>query len=130
MGMLVDNAIVVTDNAQVNMKRGMNKRKAIIAGADVPMWGLAGATLIAIFSFLPLYMAKASVAEIVQPLFVVIGVSLGLSWILALTQTTTFASFMFKSPSPETTKTRTTNRSTALSRDGCADCSPTGGAPS
>ncbi len=100
MGMLVDNAIVVTDNAQVNMKRGMNKRKAIIAGADVPMWGLAGATLIAIFSFLPLYMAKASVAEIVQPLFVVIGVSLGLSWILALTQTTTFASFMFKEPKP------------------------------
>lgn len=96
MGMLVDNAIVVTDNAQVGMKRGLSKRKAIIDGATTPQWGLLGATLIAIFSFLPLYLAKANVAEIVQPLFVVIGVSLGLSWILALTQTTSFAFFMFK----------------------------------
>lgn len=103
MGMLVDNAIVVIDNTQINMARGMNKRKAIISGASIPMWGLAGATLIAIFSFLPLYMAKASVAEIVQPLFVVIGVSLGLSWILALTQTTSFAYFMFREPKPSET---------------------------
>lgn len=98
MGMLVDNAIVVTDNTQVNMKRGMLKRDAIINGASVPQWGLLGATFIAICSFLPLYLAKAAVAEIVQPLFVVIGVSLGLSWVLALVQTTTFANFMFKQP--------------------------------
>ena len=96
MGMLVDNAIVVTDNTQINLKRGMKRRDAIITGATTPMWGLAGATLIAVFSFLPLYLAKASVAEIVQPLFVVIGVSLALSWLLALTQTTSFADFMFK----------------------------------
>lgn len=98
MGMLVDNAIVVTDNAQVSMKRGIDKRTSIIKGATIPQWGLLGATVIAIFSFLPLYLAKASVAEIVQPLFVVIGVSLALSWVLALTQTTTFANFMFKEP--------------------------------
>lgn len=96
MGMLVDNAIVVTDNTQVGMARGLSKRKAIIDGATAPQWGLLGATLIAIFSFLPLFLAQASVAEIVKPLFVVIGVSLALSWILALTQTTTFANLIFK----------------------------------
>lgn len=101
MGMLVDNAIVVTDNTQNNLKRGMSKRDAVIKGAEAPMWGLLGATLIAVFSFLPLYLAKASVAEIVQPLFVVIGVSLMLSWILALSQTTTFAMFMFKEKSKD-----------------------------
>lgn len=100
MGMLVDNAIVVTDNAMVNMKRGMTKRDAIIKGATDPQWGLLGATLIAIFSFLPLYIAKASVAEMVSPLFIVIGISLALSWILALTQTTSFADLMFKEPKP------------------------------
>ncbi len=100
MGMLVDNAIVVADNTQVNLMRGMNKRNAIINGATAPQWGLLGATFIAICSFLPLALAKAAVAEIVQPLFVVIGVSLGLSWILALTQTTTFANMMFKEPKP------------------------------
>ena len=96
MGMLVDNAIVITDNTQVNMARGMKKFDAIIKGATIPQWGLLGATLIATFSFLPLYLAESSVAEIVKPLFIVIGVSLSLSWILALTQTTSFANLMFK----------------------------------
>lgn len=96
MGMLVDNAIVVTDNTQINMARGMKKYDAIIKGATVPQWGLLGATLIATFSFLPLFLAQSSVAEIVKPLFIVIGVSLSLSWILALTQTPAFAYIMFK----------------------------------
>ncbi|MHC1775599.1 MAG: efflux RND transporter permease subunit [Lentimicrobium sp.] len=96
MGMLVDNAIVVTDNAQIGIQRGLPRRKALIDGATIPQWGLLGATLIAIFSFLPLYLAPSSVAEIVKPLFVVLAISLGLSWILALTQTTTFGNFMLK----------------------------------
>ena len=96
MGMLVDNAIVVTDNAQIAIARGVNRRKALIDGATGPQWGLLGATFIAICSFLPLYLAPSSVAEIVKPLFVVLAISLGLSWILALTQTTVFGNFILK----------------------------------
>ena len=96
MGMLVDNAIVVTDNAQISIKRGLSRKQALISGATLPQWGLLGATLIAIFSFLPLYLAPSSVAEIVKPLFVVLAISLGLSWVLALTQTTSFGNFIFK----------------------------------
>lgn len=96
MGMLVDNAIVVTDNAQVAMKKGGGKIKSIINGATGPQWGLLGATLIAIFSFLPLYLAPSAVAEIVKPLFIVIGISLGLSWVLALTQTPLFEDIILK----------------------------------
>ena len=96
MGMLVDNAIVVTDNAQIAIARGIDRRKALINGATGPQWGLLGATFIAICSFLPLYLAPSSVAEIVKPLFIVLAISLGLSWILALTQTTTFGNFILK----------------------------------
>ena len=96
MGMLVDNAIVVTDNAQIVIARGIDRRKALIDGATGPQWGLLGATFIAICSFLPLYLAPSSVAEIVKPLFVVLAISLGLSWVLALTQTTTFGNFILK----------------------------------
>ena len=42
MGMLVDNAIVVTDNAQILIKKGMRRRDALIKGATVPQWGLLG----------------------------------------------------------------------------------------
>ena len=96
MGMLVDNAIVVTDNARQAMFRGVDRCRAVIDGADGPRWSLLGATLIAIFSFLPLYLAPSAVAEIVRPLFVVLSLSLLLSWVLALTQTPLFGSFMLR----------------------------------
>ena len=96
MGMLVDNAIVVTDNAQNAMLRGVPRDRALIGGATVPQWGLFGATLIAVFSFLPLYLAPSAVAEIVKPLFVVLALSLLLSWVLALTQTPLFGDFMLR----------------------------------
>lgn len=96
MGMLVDNAIVVTDNAQNGVLRGVPLRKSLIDGATVPQWGLLGATFIAICSFLPLYLAPSSVAEIVKPLFVVLAISLTLSWVLALTQTPLFGEFILK----------------------------------
>lgn len=104
MGMLVDNAIVVTDNAQVLIRKGARRRDALIRGATVPQWGLLGATLIAIFSFLPLYLAPSAVAEMVKPLFIVLAVSLGLSWILALTQTTVFGNFILKEGTGEAGK--------------------------
>ena len=100
MGMLVDNAIVVTDNAQISIRRGVPRYKALIDGALKPQWALLGATFIAICSFLPMYLAPAAVAEIVKPLFVVLAVSLGLSWILALCQTTTFGNFILTDSKP------------------------------
>ena len=102
MGMLVDNAIVVTDNARQAMRQGIPRNEALVWGAQMPKWSLLGATLIAICSFLPLYLAPAAVAEIVKPLFVVLALSLGLSWVLALTQTPLFGAFILRvKPSPE-----------------------------
>ncbi|TAJ14354.1 efflux RND transporter permease subunit [Marinilabiliaceae bacterium JC017] len=101
MGMLVDNAIVVTDNAMMSIKKGVPKKKALIDAALVPQWGLFGATIIAIGSFLPLYLAPANAAEVIKPLFVVLAISLFLSWIFALIQTTVFGEFLLKSSSGE-----------------------------
>lgn len=109
MGMLVDNAIVVTDNAQVAIARGATRRKALIQGATIPQWGLLGATFIAICSFLPLQLAPSAVAEIVKPLFAVLAISLSLSWLLALTQTTTFGHFILK-PHPTSVTSDPYNR--------------------
>ena len=97
MGMLVDNAIVVTDNAQKSLFTGVSLRDGFIRGADGPKWGLLGATLIAILSFLPLYLAPSAVAEIIKPLFVVIALSLLLSWVLAMTQVPLFGIYMLSS---------------------------------
>ena len=84
--------------------RIVDRRKALIDGATGPQWGLLGATFIAICSFLPLYLAPSAVAEIVKPLFVVLAISLGLSWVLALTQTTVFGNFILKAKAKDGTK--------------------------
>lgn len=96
MGMLVDNAIVVADNAMKSIARGQAPDKALQTAADTPKWGLLGATLIAIFSFLPLYLAPSSVAEIVKPLFIVIALSLMISWFMAMTQVPMFGIWMLR----------------------------------
>ncbi len=96
MGMLVDNAIVVTDNAQMKIAQGMPRRKALEEGASKPQWGLLAATIIAILSFLPLYTAPSNTAEIIKPLFKVLAIALILSWVFALIQTTTFGDFLLK----------------------------------
>ncbi len=100
MGMLVDNAIVVTDNAQMRIARGMPRRKALEEGARKPQWGLLAATIIAILSFLPLYLAPSNTAEIIKPLFAVLAIALILSWLFALIQTTTFGDFILKEAKP------------------------------
>lgn len=100
MGMLVDNAIVVTDNAMGELRRGAGAVQAVTLGARTNVWSLLGATLIAIFSFLPLYLARSSVSEIIRPLFVVLAVSLLLSWVLALSQVPLMGSRLLR-PTPE-----------------------------
>jgi len=96
MGMLVDNAIVVTDNAQIRIKRGMRRQQALVEGATIPQWGLLGATIIAVLSFLPLYLAPNNTAEIIKPLFVVLAIALMMSWLFALVQTTVYGDFILK----------------------------------
>ena len=87
MGMLVDNAIVVTDGALVNIQRGINRRKAIVDISRTTAMPLLGATLIAILAFLPVFIAKSNAAEINHDLFLVLAISLSLSWFFAMTQT-------------------------------------------
>jgi multidrug efflux pump subunit AcrB len=86
MGMLVDNAIVVSDRTTMLMLRGIPRHVAVVEGARGPRRALLVSTLIAIASFLPLQLAPAEVAEIIRPLFVVIAISLTGSYLLAISQ--------------------------------------------
>ncbi len=98
MGMLVDNAIVVVDNSRMLLRRNLSLNEAMVQGATTPRMGLLAATLIAIISFLPLQLAPSSAAEIIRPLFVVIAISLLMSWVLALTQVPAMGAMLLKAP--------------------------------
>lgn len=104
MGMLVDNAIVVYDAALVNMQWGMRKRKAILDAVSGTSMPLLGATLIAVLTFLPVYLSPHITGEILSSLFIVIAVSLLLSWVLAITQNVFFVQEFVRRPRPDELK--------------------------
>lgn len=87
MGMLVDNAIVVSDSILNNMQRGMRKRVAIMRACSSTAIPLLAATIIAILTFMPVYLSPHITGELLSSLFIVIAVSLMFSWVFALTQT-------------------------------------------
>ncbi len=84
MGMLVDNAIVIIDGILVDLKAGKEKMDALTAIGRQTALPLLGATLIAIIAFLPIYMSPDTAGIYTRDLFIVLAVSLLLSWVLAL----------------------------------------------
>lgn len=104
MGMLVDNAIVVYDATLVNMQRGMRKRTAILTAVGTTAMPLLGATLIAVLTFLPVYLSPHITGELLSSLFIVIAVSLLLSWVLAVSQNVFFVQEFVRRPRPDELK--------------------------
>ncbi|WP_270516808.1 efflux RND transporter permease subunit [Sanguibacteroides sp. AM78-02pH3A] len=100
MGMLVDNAIVVSDSCLVNMQRGMRKRVALMRACSSTALPLLAATVIAILTFMPIYYSPHITGELLSSLVIVIGVSLMFSWVFALTQTPFFIQEFVRRPRP------------------------------
>ena len=84
MGMLVDNAIVIIDGILVDLKAGKSRMEAMTAIGRQTAMPLLGATLIAIIAFLPIFLSPDTAGVYVRDLFIVLAVSLLLSWVLAL----------------------------------------------
>ncbi len=96
MGMLVDNAIVILDGILVDLKSGKKKSEALFNTARKTAWPLLGATVIAIVAFLPIFLSPDTTGDYVRDLFIVLAVSLLLSWVLALTHIPVYADKRFK----------------------------------
>lgn len=96
MGMLVDNAIVIIDGIEVDKLAGKPKELALTDICRKTSWPLLAATLVVILSFLPIFLSPDVTGLYVRDMFIVLAVSLMLSWILALTLVPMMASkFMF-----------------------------------
>lgn len=90
LGMLVDNAIVVTEGILVKAQQGMTRRAAAIETVRQTAWPLLGATFVAILAFAAIGTSKDTTGEFLLSLFLVMAISLGLSWIFAITLTPLF----------------------------------------
>ncbi|MCT4627572.1 efflux RND transporter permease subunit [Halodesulfovibrio sp.] len=85
LGMLVDNAIVVTESMLIKLQLGKSRLDAAKETYSETAWPLLGATIVAALAFLPVYLADNNTGEFCESLFVVVGVSLLVSWLLAMT---------------------------------------------
>lgn len=86
MGMLVDNAVVIMDGIMKDRSRGMPKSAYLYRIGKQTAIPLLGATIIAAATFLPIYLTSGTVGEFAGDLFLVVCVSLLVSWILAIVQ--------------------------------------------
>lgn len=85
LGMLVDNAVVIIDGIQIDLERGIPRQQALTSIGRKTGMPLLGATLIGILAFLPIFLSPDDSGIYVRDLFIVLAVSLLLSWVLALT---------------------------------------------
>jgi len=95
MGMLVDNAIVVAEGMQAAMRRGRSSRDAADEAASRTQIPLLGATVIGIMAFAGIGLSPDSTGEFLFSLFAVIGISLLLSWVLAVSVTPLLGHYFF-----------------------------------
>ncbi len=96
LGMMVDNAIVVTEGILVGVKNGIKKIEIANRIVKRTIWPLLGGTLVGIIAFAPIGFAPGSTAEYTGHLFWVILISLMYSWVFAVTLTPLFCYWLFK----------------------------------
>jgi multidrug efflux pump subunit AcrB len=98
LGMLVDNAIVVVDGMLVRIEQGREPEEAareVVAQTALP---LLGATAVAIMAFAAIGLSEDSTGEFCRSLFQVVFISLGLSWVTAVTVTPVLGVLFLKRP--------------------------------
>ena len=99
LGMLVDNAIVITEGILIGIQRRLKLAEAASLIVKQTQWPLLGATVIAVTAFAPIGLSSDATGEFAGSLFWVLLVSLLLSWVTAITLTPFFASILFRTKS-------------------------------
>ncbi len=87
LGLLVDNAIVMSESIMVQMENGKKPVQAAIESAAELKIPLLVSSLTTAAAFLPISLAESDVGEYVAPIFKVVTITLISSWLLALTMT-------------------------------------------
>jgi len=98
MGMLVDNAIVITEGMVIGMARGKSAETSASETEAATSIPLLGATVIGIMAFSGIGLSPDATGEFLFSLFAVIGISLLLSWILAVTVTPYLGALLLRAP--------------------------------
>ncbi len=96
LGLLVDNAIVVTESIGQKIRLGLHPIKAAASGTGQVAWAIASGTLTTILAFFPMLMMQSDVGSFMRSLPVTVVLVLTASFFIAVTLVPLMASRMFK----------------------------------
>lgn len=102
LGLLVDNAIVVSESILVRLNKGENASAAAAAACKELQTPLLVSSLTTAAAFLPIFLAESAVGEYTGALFKVVSITLLVSWALAMTMTPLLC-VLFLRPTTKTT---------------------------
>ena len=95
LGMMVDNAVVITEAILVGIQQGRKKLDIAKEIVTQTKWPLLAGTLVGVIAFAPIGFAPGQTAEYTGDLFWVVMVALLFSWILAMTITPLVCYWLF-----------------------------------
>ncbi|MGF7058135.1 efflux RND transporter permease subunit [Brassicibacter mesophilus] len=96
LGILVDNAIVVSDGIQYLIDNGEDKLTAVLEGTKKSALPIFTSTLTTVVAFVPLLLLPGMVGEFIYSLPMVVIIALSASFIVAMIVTPTLAYIFFK----------------------------------
>jgi len=85
LGLLVDNAIVISEAIAVKIEEGMPSLKAAILSVKELRFSLLTSSLTTSAAFLPIYLADSPASQYTSALFEVVSITLLCSWLFAMT---------------------------------------------
>ncbi len=99
LGLLVDNAVQICDQARTNQIAGMNPRDAAVSGAQTLGSSMLNGTLTTIAAFIPMLIAMDGVnREFIYSLPTTLSVMLAVSWLIAMTFCVILAAWFIRPP--------------------------------
>ncbi len=84
LGLLVDDAMISVEMMATKIEQGMDRFKAAVYAYSHTAFPMLTGTLITIVGFLPVFLSKSSASEYTGSLFIVVGLSLLVSWFVAV----------------------------------------------
>lgn len=87
LGMMVDNAVVITEAILVGIQQGRKKLDIAKEIVTQTKWPLLAGTMVGVIAFAPIGFAPGQTAEYTGDLFWVVMIALLFSWVLAMTIT-------------------------------------------
>lgn len=87
LGLLVDNAIVVTENISRYIQQGLSNFEAAVKGTSQITWAIISSTLTTILAFVPMMLMQDITGDFIRSMPVTVSYTLLASLLIALTLT-------------------------------------------